>query len=201
MNPGRGHGTTIKQPPGRLRAILISAAMVVASVVGYGLSDSDAKYEPIRGRVDDVVKYNHGTAHLDRVQVGTTLSKDGEDVLETAGLFVAVRLTVEATGRERVRVGNATLVSSTASFDALDLVDTMRVEPGFEASKQLIFEVDPQQLAELSFQGSNRGVVNGYYQQLDIDLGFSAATVSEQVSEGQGRTIEVDSNESIRGLR
>ncbi len=184
----------------RLISILLGIALITASAAGFGLSRSDSDYQIVRGTVGEFGAYDEGSAMVDQVQVGTALSRNDVTVRKTTGMFIALRVTVRAPGGSSVRVGHATVVSSSASFDAVSFSDSVAAEPGFESARQFVFEVDPQQLDDLALQGADIGAVTGYYQLLSVHLGITDRNAAAWAAAAQGREIKVDIGDSTRGL-
>lgn len=183
----------------RLISVLVGLALIVVSAVVFRLSSEPQGYEIVRGTLGEVTRYNEGFAGVSAVRVGTEL-RDGDRIVTTPGMFVVVRVTVRADRSVPVKIGDTHLLAQDATYDHFGLGDTVEAEAGFSSSRDIAFEVAPGRLTDLTVEGDDTGLVNGYHQRLRVHLGITKANAAQWAAAAQGRRITFDNDEHSAGL-
>ncbi len=173
--------------------------MIVVAAVGYRLSAEPEKFQIIRGTVGSVTRYNEGFAGVSDVRVATELT-DGTARVKTSGLFVVVRLTVQAPGSDEVHIQYAELLSRDTTYTGFEAGSTVFADAGFETTRDVAFEVSPQRMEDLTVQVWDAKIVSGYHQRLRVHLGITADNATDWAAAAQSQRIELDPNETTRGL-
>lgn len=188
---------------GRARLLrgLVAIALVALAAAGLRLSEgaADRDAEIVRGVLGEPVAINGGTVTADRVRVGTTVLRDDRVEATTAGLFVAVRLEVAATGPTRILAYNIRLLSGERRYAAASSLGLGLVEPGFAEVRDLVFEVDPARIDDLTLELAPGEVLSGYPQHARIHLGITPDNAERWRTAGRDQSIEPAPN-SRRGL-
>ncbi len=179
-------------------------AIVLVALAGIGYQFSDAAVgedQVVRGRLGEFSAYGSGTAQVSEVRVGTTLSSRS-DTVATTGMFVVVRVTVRAPGRDDLTASNLELLAEGATYEPA--IDTGRVtaDPGFESARDIAFEVDPNRVANLTLEfWSTRGFVQGYAEHVRVPIGITSGNAAEWRQAAQGVQLPLATVPTTRGLR
>lgn len=183
----------------RLVSLLVGLAMIVVAAVGYKLSEPPLEFQVVGAPVGELTDYMDGRAGVRSVAVATEVTR-GTDRLSTPGLFVIVRMVVEAPGRDEVRVQNTNLVSQRTTYESFGLGSTVVADPGFETQRDLVFEVDPQRIDDLTVEAWDSSLVSGYHQRLRVHLGITSDNAAQWVAAAQGQRVALNLDETSRGL-
>ncbi len=183
----------------RLISVLVGLALMLVAAVGYRLSQPQTDFQIVRAAVGELTAYDKGRAGVRNVQVATELTK-GEARLKTTGLFVLVRMTVQAPNRDEVHIQNTELVAADARYTAVGLGSTVFAEPGFETSRDVAFEVNPERMADLTVEAWDSDLVMGYHQRLRVHLGITADNAAQWTAAAQGQRLALDVDETLKGL-
>jgi hypothetical protein len=179
----------------RVIRVLVAVALVALGSVGLRLSEGeDQNFEIVRGMLGEPVVINGGTVTASEVRVGTSLSRGDDVYAETPGLFVVVRVEVAATGAELVRPATMRILTEDRRYDSFASSSTGEAEPGFAASADGIFEVDPADLADLTLELYPLEAVSGYSQHVRIHLGITPGNAEQWRAAGQGQIVEISEN-------
>ena len=183
----------------KLVGVLTVIALVALSAVGLRLSDAEEKpYQVIRGVQGEPVKINNGEITVTQVRVGTVLEEHDEIQDQTAGMFVAVTVTGAATGPKPLRLDGSRLLSRQVRYDGYRIAGGARAQPGFETVADVIFEVDPAQIHDLTLEMWPNEVITGYQQRVQIPLGITAGNAEQWRAAARG-PIELAPN-TTRGI-
>lgn len=174
----------------RLVRVLVAIALVALAAIGLRLSDrDDENFEVVRGVVGEPVSLNDGTVTAADVRVGTALSRDGQVHVETPGLFVVVRVEVAATGPRELQVYNARLLTGSRRYDAFRGSNVGSVPPGFASTSDVVFEVDPAVLADVTMELAPGGFLTAYAEHARIHLGITADNAEAWRAAGRDQVI------------
>ena len=185
----------------RVAAAVLAVLLVTVASIGYRLSDPVSDYQLLRAPLGQSVAYQSGTVRVSDVRVGTTLQQ-GDDRLPTTGMFVVVNVAVQARQDADVVVADARLLASGGAsyLPAFLLQSTVSADPGFETSRDLVFEVDPARIGDLTLELWDSGVVYRYYQRTRTPLGITDANVDRWVQAAHGRVLDVPDEDVTRGI-
>ena len=86
-------------------------------------------------------------------------------------MLVSVQTT--ATGREKLTLANANLLSGSRSYANFGVGGAASAEPGFTGFTDLLFEVDPAQIDDLTLEIGRRELLSGYSQRVRLHLGIT----------------------------
>jgi hypothetical protein len=173
----------------RLVRVLVAIALVALAAVGLRLSEVDENFEVVRGVVGEPVTLNDGTVSAGEVRVGTALSREGEVYAETPGLFVVVKVEVAATGQQDLPSYNARLLTGSRRYDALGGANVGSVPPGFAATSDVVFEVDPAVLADVTMELAPAGILTAYEEHARIHLGITEANAEAWRAAGRNQIV------------
>jgi hypothetical protein len=164
----------------RLLRVLVAIGLVALAAAGLRLSEpEEADFEVARGVLGEPVAIDGGNALADDVRVGTALSRDDEVYATTPGLFLVVRVEVSATGRDRIAGYQAELLTAERRYAALGGSVLGAVEPGFATAQDLVFEVDPAALDDLTLELDHREFIRAYPERVRIHLGITGANADD----------------------
>lgn len=185
----------------RLVSTILAILLVTVAAVADRLSKVDTDSELVRAPIDQAVSYESGRVLVSDVRVGSEL-REGDDLTATRGLFVVVHVAVRATGRDSVTAANSRLLAADGLvyLPAFDLVSSVRAEPGFETARDLVFEVDPARIDDLTLELWDQGLVYRYYQRTQTPLGITAGKARQWAEAGAGRSLVVVRDDVSTGL-
>jgi hypothetical protein len=182
----------------RVVAAVLAILLVTVAAIAYRLSDPDTDYQLIRAPLDQTTAYQSGRLKVSDVRVGSEIT-EGDDHYQTHGLFVVVNVAAQATGRDSVAVADSRLRAQGVTYlPAFDTVVT--AEPGFESSRDLVYEVDPARLDDLTLELWQQGFVYRYYQRTQTPLGVTPGNAAQWVAAGTGRTVVVANDDLTKAL-
>lgn len=180
----------------RLIAVLITVACIAVATLGLRLSEP-TEYESSKARLGEPAEFLGGSLTVEKVRVGTILTREGELQLTTEGLFVVVTVTVAA--REaKVSASDSVLVSDKYRYDAIDGFDLVDAEPGFQTTKDLVFEVDPHHMADLALESRKTELIVGYHERALVSLGITKGNAEQWWQAGKGREVDYARFETVR---
>jgi len=174
----------------RLARALAAIALVALAAVGLRLSDDGSEFEVVRGVVGAPVALNDGTVTATEVRVGTSLSREGEVYAVTPGLFVVVRTEVAATVPRELPSYNARVLTGSRRYDALSGPGLGNVPPGFSATADVVFEVDPAVLADLTLELAPADLITAYPEYARIHLGITEDNAEGWWAAGRDQVVE-----------
>ena len=174
----------------RLVRILVAIALVALAAAGLRLSENDEDFEVVRGVIGASVTVNDGTLTATDVRVGTALGREGKVYAETPGLFVVVRTEVAATGRRPLPTYDARVLTGPRRYDALSGSSLGNVAPGFSSTSDLVFEVDPVVLADLTLELVPTEVLTAYAEHARIHLGITKDNAEAWRAAGRDQVVE-----------
>lgn len=184
----------------RLVSVLVGLAMIAVAAAGYGLSQPQNKFQVVRGTVGELNRYNKGSVEASDVRIGTKLL-DGSAEATTPGVFVVVHLSVRAPGEQEVHIQHAELLArGDTRYQAFTTGEQVFAEPGFETSRDVAFEVDPNRMEDLTVQVWDAKIVDGYHQRLRIHLGITANNAEQWKVAAQDQRLRIDTDDVSRGL-
>jgi hypothetical protein len=185
----------------RLVSAVLAILLVTVAAVAQRLSDLDHPYEVVRTPLDQATAYASGQVRVSDVRVGTEV-RQGETRYPTQGLFVVVNVAVRATGRDAVRTGSSQLVAKgdVTYLPAFSLGGSVTAEPGFETARDLVFEVDPARIDDLTLELWDSGLTYRYYQRTRTPLGITAGNAGAWVEAGQERSVVAVRNDVSTAL-
>ena len=122
-------------------------------------------------------------------QVGTRLVDRGRVEAETQGMFVVVRARLEVPGPQKVSLNSAHLITGDRTYNQWSS-NTLRADPGFAQEEELVFEVDPAQIDDLSLEIWAASTVQGFYQRARVHLGITADNADQWRQAAEGRELQ-----------
>jgi hypothetical protein len=189
----------------RVVGAVLAILLVTVAAVAERLSDpnsseeygsSDLRRAPVEATVD----YQSGSLRVSDVRVGSQLV-DGRSSFATKGLFVVTTVTLSATGRDALRVSSSRLLASdgVTYLPAFSLA-SVKADPGFETTQDLVFEVDPTRIAGATLELWDQGIVFRYFVRTQTPLGITAANEAQWADAGRGRTVDVVTRGTTQAL-
>lgn len=185
----------------RLVSAVLAVLLVTVAAVAQRLSDPDSSYELIRAPLEQPTTYQSGQVRVSDVRIGTEV-REGDSRYPTQGLFVVVDVTVRATGRDKVRVASSRLRADggVTYLPTLGVGSTVVADPGFETSRDLVYEVDPTRIDDLTLELWDQGLTYRYYQRTQTPLGITSGNAGAWVEAGTGREVVAVDDSVSTGL-
>jgi hypothetical protein len=178
--------------------LLVALACLAFSAVGLKVNEPPA-YDYVNGVRGAAVTIERAEITVGEVRVGTRLLSRGAVQAETEGIFVAVRVALAVPGRERVNINGSQLVTQQRTYANRSSTGLV-ANAGFSETKDLVFEVDPAQIDDLTLQLWSSGVVSGFSQRARIHLGITADNAAQWREAATGTSIEPDVNGTVAAL-
>ncbi len=185
----------------RLASVVLAVLLVTVAAIGHRLATTISDVELVRAPLDRATAYDGGRVVVSDVRVGTTV-RDGDDELTTRGLFVVVNVAVRSAGREKARVASSRLRADggVTYLPASTLGTSVDAEAGFETARDLVYEVDPARIDDLTLELWDQGIVYRYFQRTQTPLGITAANAQQWLEAGAGRTVSASPDDVTKAL-
>lgn len=182
----------------KVTGLVVALACLAFSAIVLKVNESP-EFGYVDGVREQVVSIEQAEVTAGEVQVGTRFVRNGMVEAETAGLFVAVEVTLAVPGSQRVILNQSRLITKERTYENWSR-SLMSADPGFTQTLDLVFEVDPAQIDDLTLEIWNGGVVHGYYQRARIHLGITSENAEAWRQAGAGRLLEPDPYGSTEAL-
>jgi hypothetical protein len=95
-----------------------------------------------------------------------------------------------ATGPEALTLANASLLSGARSYGSFGVGGSASAEPGFTGYTDLLFEVDPAQIDDLTLEIGRRELLSGYSQRVRLHLGITPDNADQWRAAAQDQILE-----------
>jgi hypothetical protein len=187
----------------RSRLVALVAAVLCVALAAAALRTAEAAppYEVVRGTTGHHVAVEDGEISVGDVRVGTQLTRNGTVTDTTPGMFVVVAVTAAATGRDTLRRGDARLLArGDRVYAAYGGNATLVAAPGFEERTDLVFEVDPARIDDLTLELWQAEIIHGYQQRLQVHLGITPGNADQWRAAAPDQAVEADVYGSTRAL-
>ena len=172
----------------RLVAAVLTILLVTVAAVAEHLSEVSSSYEVVRTPLERTTAYESGEVLVSDVRVGTEV-REGESRYPTQGLFVVVHVAVRATGRSDVSVPSSQLRAEGGLTYLPASSSIIKADPGFETARDVVFEVDPARIDDLTLELWDQGLTYRYYQRTQTPLGITGTNAKAWVEAGTGRSV------------
>jgi len=156
----------------KLVGVLVALACLAFSAIGLKVNDPPA-FTYVDGVRGQAVGIEQAELIVGDVEVGTRLVDRGRVEAQTQGMFVVVRTRLEVPGPQKVSLNSAHLITRDRTYNQWSS-NTLRADPGFAQEEELVFEVDPAQIDDLSLEIWAASTVQGFYQRARVHLGITA---------------------------
>jgi hypothetical protein len=177
----------VRMAQSRWIGVLAAIALVVVSTIGLRLSDpEEQKFEVINGVVGKSAKVNNGEVTVTQLRVGTILKQFGQIQDITDGMFMVIRVTGAATGPRPLELNAARLLSGDFRYEGYQSSSGVHAEPGFETTVDVVFEVAPAYIDDLTLELGSNEVLRGYQQRVRIKLGITPANAEQWRATAKG---------------
>ena len=188
-------------PRAKVLSLLVAVVLLTLATVGYRLSDDDADFAVVRGHYGGFTSLDPGSVRVDDVRLGTRLVAGTGDPVPTPGLFVVLRVTVRAPGRDGLPLNHFALLAQDTSYAPVGALTAVSADPGFEVSGDVAFEVAPDRITDLTLEAwSTQGFVVAYSERLRVHLGVTAENAEAWRQAGQDRRVTAATTVVTRGL-
>jgi hypothetical protein len=178
--------------------VLVALACLAFSAIGLKVNDPpDFTYvDGVRGQT---LSIEQADLIVGDVEVGTRLVDRGEVQAETPGMFVLVRARLEVPGPRKVYLNSAHLLTDDRTYNQWTS-NSLSADPGFAQEQELVFEVDPAQIDDLSLEIWASSTVHGFYQRARVHLGITAENAEQWRLAARGREVEPDGSDTTEAL-
>ena len=169
-------------------ACVVALACLAFSAIGLKVNDlPEFTYvDGVRGRA---VGIEQAELIVGDVEVGTRLVDRGRVQAETRGMFVVVHARLEVPGPRKVFLNSADLITDDRTYN-LWSSSGLAADPGFAQEQELVFEVDPAQIDDLSLEIWASSTVHGFYQRARVHLGITGDNAEQWRQAARGRELQ-----------
>lgn len=174
----------------KVLAVVLALAAVAVMAAALRVSEEGLEFQIVPGVADQVVAVRGGELSAGNVRVAAELTRDGEVVSRTQGLFVVVEVRLAATGNRDVTLTDPKLLTSDGRTYATYVPSLLKAVTGFRTVNDAVFEVDPAHLDDLTIQLWEGEFVSGYQQRSRIHLGITPANADRWREAGRNRRVE-----------
>jgi hypothetical protein len=167
--------------------VLAAIALVAVSSMGMRLSDpEEQKFQEINGVVGQPVKINNGEVTVTQLRVGTILKQFGQIKDRTDGMFLVIRVTGVSAGPKPLELEAARLLSGDFRYEAYQTISGVSAAPGFQTTVDVVFEVAPAHIDDLTLEIGSNEIFRGYQQRAHIKLGITPANAEQWRATAKG---------------
>lgn len=182
----------------KLVGVLVALACLAFSAIGLKVNDPPT-FTYVDGFRGQAVSIEQADLIVGDVEVGTRLVNRGRVEAQTQGMFVVVRARLEVPGPQRVSLNSAHVITRDRTYDQWSS-NALRADPGFAQEEELVFEVDPAQIDDLSLEIWAASTVQGFYQRARVHLGITADNADQWRQAAEGRELQPASSGATEAL-
>lgn len=183
----------------KIVGVVVALACLAFSAIGLRVNEP-RDFEFVTGIRHEPVAIDQAELVVGDVQVGSRLVRRDRVVGETSGMFVMVEATLAVPGRQAVRLENSQLITRSRTYDNWS-GSALAAEPGFRQRTELVFEVDPAQIDDLTLEIWHQGIVHAYHQRGRIQLGITADNSEQWRRAAHDRDVELRFDPAAEALR
>lgn len=179
----------------RVTALLVALACVVVAGIAVKITDNIGRDVVRTIDVGQTARLNGGIISATLVRAGTMID-DGSDQVTTKGMFLAVRVRLEAPGEEQTvgRVGGLSLYTSDRTYRAFGGNQIIKAKAGYASTADMLFEVDPRHLDGATLELFDSEIFYSTQQKIRVRLGIERRNAAAWAAAGKGQTITTDSS-------
>ena len=182
----------------KLVGVLVALACLAFSAIGLKVNDPP-EFTYVDGVRGQAVSIEQADLIVGDVEVGTRLVNRGRVEAQTQGMFVVVRARLEVPGPQKVSLNSAHVITRDRTYNQWSS-NTLRADPGFAQEEELVFEVDPTQIDDLSLEIWAASTVQGFYQRARVHLGITADNADQWRQAAGGRELQPASSGATEAL-
>lgn len=159
----------------KLLAVVAVVACIVVATIGTRLSDPDKDFRVVPGKLDEKVMINGAELTVNQVRVGQVLVMEESIDAKATGMFVQIQVDLaNPSSNEKAILGKSRLLSGDRSYNPYESMTNIGADPGYGATTDFLYEVDPNQIDDLSLEIWSQGILSGYHDRVRIHLGITA---------------------------
>lgn len=191
-------GSRVRISRDKLVGVLVALACLAFSAIGLKVNDPP-EFTYVDGVRGQAVSIEQADLIVGDVEVGTRLVNRGRVEAQTQGMFVVVRARLEVPGPQKVSLNSAHVITRDRTYNQWSS-NTLRADPGFAQEEELVFEVDPTQIDDLSLEIWAASTVQGFYQRARVHLGITADNADQWRLAAGGRELQPASSGATEAL-
>lgn len=184
----------------KIVAVLVLVVCVALCAAAVRSSEALLEYDRVTGTVGTQIDLAGGWLRVDRLRVAQQLTENDVVTASTSGLFVVMRITVATTGTKKLHIGKGSVVTRDRTYGSWSSVSFLP-DSGFSTAREVVFEVDPAQIDDLTLWLEPGSIVYQYESHIAVHLGITAANADGWRAAGQGRALRFDDRYVDEGLR
>lgn len=184
----------------KVSAVLLALLCVGVMAAALRVSESRGDYQIRQGHAGERIEIRGGELSADRVRVATALGREGEITAETKGMFVVVEIRLAATKNRAVSLTSPQLLTRDGRTYVPYTSSFLKAVSGFQITNDVVFEVDPAHIDDLTLMLWEAEVVFQYPQRTRIHLGITPDNADQWRQAGRDQTVEPRRSEITEAL-
>ena len=184
----------------KVTAILLAVLSVAVMAAALRVSQDRLDFAVVEADAGQRVDIRGGHLSAGNVRVGTRLTREATVRSETSGIFVVVEVRLAATGNRDLSLGSAQLLTRDGYTYTTYESSLLKAVSGFQAVNDVVFEVDPAHIDDLTIQLWESELVAGYQQRNRIHLGITPGNAAQWRAAATDRGVEPRRNEVTEAL-
>ena len=186
----------------KLLAVVAVVACIVVATIGTRLSDPEKEFRVIPGKLDEKVMINGAELTVSDVRVGQILIQDESIEAKATGMFVQIQIDLaNPTGTDKAILGRSRLLSGDRVYNTYESLTNIGADPGYGETTDFLYEVDPNQIDDLTLEIWSQGFLSGYHDRVRVHLGITAENADRWREAAQGGQLTERRISSTRVLQ
>lgn len=177
----------------RFASVIIALACIVVAGIAVNVTNNISSDVVRTVGVNQRTRLDNAFVTVTGVRAGTAIAGDAGDGYKSGGMILAVKLRVEAPGTKYTvgGLGGAILHASGRTYSVFGPNDSIVAEAGFASTGELLFEVDPHQIAGAYLEIYHAEFIYVTPEKVHVRLGITSRNAAQWVASAQGVTLNV----------
>ena len=171
-------------------AVVLAVLAVAVMAAALRVSQDRLDYQVLTAHTDQTVAIRGGELSVGNVRVGTRLTREGAVTNETPGIYVVVEVRLAATGNRDVSLDGGKLATRDGFTYKPFESTSIRAISGFRSVDDVVYEVDPAHVDDLTQEIWESELVAGYQQRCRIHLGITPGNADQWRAAAVDRRVE-----------
>lgn len=177
----------------RFAAVIIALACIVVAGIAVNVTNNVGADVVRTTNVHQRIRLDNVFVTVTAVRAGTAVKGIADEHYTSGGMILGVTLRVEAPGTQYTigALGGALLHASGRTYSVFGPNVPLTVDAGFVSTAELLFEVDPQHIADAYLELFDDQSISVTPQKVHIRLGITQQNAGQWAAAAKGRTLSV----------
>lgn len=184
----------------KISAVLLALLCVGVMAAALRVSEGGGEYQIRQGNAGEWIEIRGGELSANHVRVATDLRREGEITAETQGMFVVVEVQIAATENRAISLTSPQLLTRDGRTYVPYTSSLLKAVSGFRITNDVVFEVDPSHIDDLTLMLWEAEVVFQHQQRARIHLGITPHNADQWRQAGRDQTVEPRRSEVTEAL-